>query len=675
MGILLSIQSCSTLFRHQQTPESAISNESYYLRKNLRLRLLFILFITLPLSLAAQINVNHFIFNGKQAIVNNEFSEAIQLFNQVINVRPELHEPFFLRAIAKYNLGDYKGAEQDLSAAIEIKPNYPEALLYRGICRERLMNFNDAISDFDRALKLEPYNAEVYVSKAFTKSMMQEHATAIDVCDQAIKIDKRNERAYLCRAWNKFRVFDMEGALADYDKALTINKFNDDSYTKRGMVKAFKLNYAGAIEDFNEALKIDSTNIHTWYQLGHLYREMEDKQKALACFEKMVEIDSQSALGYFERGQLRSELNDSDGAIDDYTMVIVLTKGHLLTYFNRGSIYFEKGKYSAAIEDFSQTIAIYPDFAEAYFNRALAYSRLGMQGKATIDLEKATAIKAELYQLDESGQQKELKKIQELATIKDDFQGNDTRYGRIQNREVQVKPMADYFALPAQWIPDSLSNQAVIFTQLKSPAGNKLSALSHPGFAPENAAQRLDELNNELAKNPDNPEVLFMQGLLFQLLENYELAQEAYMAALQYDATQPAILLNLSVVKSKMLILLGGFESASGPSNNALIFNADFEQHQTAIKENLELILTDNPSFVPALFNLSNLLAAGGHYNESIQTLDEAIKLRPDLIPLHYNKALTLLYLGQTEPACYHLSIAGEKGYQPAYSAIKKYCQ
>lgn len=639
------------------------------------MRFLLILFLVVPLSIAAQINADHFIFNGKQAIMNNEYPQAIELFNQVISVRPDLFEPYFLRAIAKYNLGDYKGAEHDLSSAINIKPNYPEALLYRGICRERMMNFNDAISDFDRALKLEPYNAEIYVSKAFTKSMMQEHNAAIEVCNQAIKIDKRSERAYLCRAWNRFRVFDVEGALQDYDKALQLNKFSDDTYTKRGLVKAFKLNYSGAIEDFTEALKIDSVNTHTWYQLGRVYSELEQPQQALRCYEKMVALDPQSALGYAERAELRHELGDTDGAIEDYTMVIVLTKGHLLTYFSRGSIYYELGKYSAAIEDFNQSIAIYPEFAEAYFNRALAYSRLGMHGKATIDREKATAIKAELYQLDESGQQKELKKIQELATLKDDFEGGDTRFGRIQNKAITIKPMPDYIAVPELWVPDSLRQNTLLFTNLHSWPNVKLTTLAHSGWSPENAQDQLDALNQQLAQNPENPEILFKQGLIFQLLGNYELAQEAYSAALQYNPEHNAVLLNLAVVRGKMLLLTEAFEHPLGGNPESALGSSFHSENQQTVHAILEKIIQQNAAFVPAMYNLANLLATVSRYAESLQMMDEVIALRPELIAPHYNKALTLLYLNKNEDACRHLSTSGELGYQPAYATIKKYCQ
>ena len=43
---------------------------------------------------------------------------SIQYFNQVINAKPYLYEPYFFRALAKLNLEDFQGAETDCDAAV-----------------------------------------------------------------------------------------------------------------------------------------------------------------------------------------------------------------------------------------------------------------------------------------------------------------------------------------------------------------------------------------------------------------------------------------------------------------------------------------------------------------------------------------------------------------------------
>lgn len=637
--------------------------------------LLFFLLLSGPL--AAQINVNNYLFRSKQAIVDNRYPEAIDLLNAVIRVRPEMHDPFFLRAVAKYNLGDFKGAETDLTAALEIKPNFTDALMYRGICRERLLNFNDAIRDFDRALKLDPFHTDVLVSKAFTRTLQEKYNRAIALCDEALSIDKRSERAYLCRAWCRYKIYDLDGAVRDYTKAIGINKFNAETYTKRGMVRAFQLKYNEALEDLNYALSLDSLNLHTLYQLAYVHNEREATDLALGYYSRMIRIDPEIAVAYFERADIYANQGQTDAAIEDYTMVIVLTGSHLLSYFNRGTLYFEKGRYSAAVEDLTKAIDIYPELAEAYYNRAMAYSRMGMHAQASLDVDKAKGIKAELYALDESGQQKALEKMKELARIDEDFAGSEARFGRVQDKRIAIEPAPDFFVLPAAWVPDSLQQSAVYLKALVklAPAGAQWVAMSHRGWRPSDADDTRSALNEELAKDPENLDVLLRQGVVFQLLENYELALEVYNTILNIDPDQALAMLNRSYVLHKMLFLFDAFEQARVSGQVSGNMSAAVQENYTQIATDLEALTRAHPDFVPARFNLANLNAAIGRHRAAVEQYEAMLTSAPELFPAHFNLGLTLLYLNSPDNACMHLSRAGQGGYIAAYPVIKKYCQ
>lgn len=628
-------------------------------------------------NVAAQINIDNFIFRSKQAIIDDKYTEAIELLNSVIQVQPDLHDPYFLRAISKYNLGDYKGAEMDLTKALEIKPNFPDALLYRGVSRERMMNFNAALNDFDQALKFNPFNDQVIVSKAFTKTLQEDYESAISLCNEAIEINKKNERAFLCRAWCKYKIYDTEGALSDYTRALQINKLNADTYTKRGMVKAFMLKYNEALEDLNKSFEMDSLNLHTLYQLAFVHRELENSDRAMELYSAMIEIDPETAVAYFERGQLIAEAGNIDQAIEDFTMVVVLTGGHLFAYFSRGSLYFEKGKYSAAAEDLSKAIDMYPGMAEAYYNRALAYSRMGMHNQAEQDVDRAREIKAELYTLDASGQQQELNKIKKLASIDEDFEGSDGKFGRIQNQRISIKPAPDFFVIPLRWVPDSIQDEAIYLKPLTemTAADGKWVAMSHNGWKPEQPSEKQQELNRELAENPDNQLSLLQQGVLFQLLENYELALEVYDAVLQENKEHPLALLNRSYVLHKMLFLSEAYEQTISDLPNKAPVSAEVEENYAQIAKDLELIAIMRPEFVPARFNLANLNVAIGNYSAAVSQYEEVIASDSTLSAAHFNLGLTLLYLKNQERACKHLSTSGELGVKQAYSVMKRYCK
>ena len=93
---------------------------------------------------------------GRNALYFKDYVLSIQYFNQVINAKPYLYEPYFFRGLAKFYLDDYLGSEQDCSQAVERNPFVSDCYELRALNRMRLGLFDEAIADYREALKLEP---------------------------------------------------------------------------------------------------------------------------------------------------------------------------------------------------------------------------------------------------------------------------------------------------------------------------------------------------------------------------------------------------------------------------------------------------------------------------------------------------------------------------------------
>ena len=78
--------------------------------------------LLLPTLLYAQINTERVMTIARNALYFEDYVLSIQYFNQVINAKPYLYEPYFFRGLAKINLDDYQGAESDCDAAIQRNP-------------------------------------------------------------------------------------------------------------------------------------------------------------------------------------------------------------------------------------------------------------------------------------------------------------------------------------------------------------------------------------------------------------------------------------------------------------------------------------------------------------------------------------------------------------------------
>ena len=99
--------------------------------------------LLLPTLLYAQINTERVMTIARNALYFEDYVLSIQYFNQVINAKPYLYEPYFFRGLAKINLDDYQGAESDCDAAIQRNPFVVGRYGGIGIYQNRLQDFGE----------------------------------------------------------------------------------------------------------------------------------------------------------------------------------------------------------------------------------------------------------------------------------------------------------------------------------------------------------------------------------------------------------------------------------------------------------------------------------------------------------------------------------------------------
>ncbi|MBO7213642.1 MAG: tetratricopeptide repeat protein, partial [Rikenellaceae bacterium] len=130
--------------------------------------LLCCLLLVESLTLRAQFNKDYFYYMGRKFIINAHYGEAIEMLNILLRYDPKVHEAYFLRGVAKYNLNDLIGAEVDYTSAIRLNPVFTLAYEYRAIALARLGNYDQALKDFKEAIELRPDQPSPYYSRGVT---------------------------------------------------------------------------------------------------------------------------------------------------------------------------------------------------------------------------------------------------------------------------------------------------------------------------------------------------------------------------------------------------------------------------------------------------------------------------------------------------------------------------
>ncbi len=85
-----------------------------------RVLLIFILSLITFETAYSQYDKQKFFFRGRQFLIEGKYAQAIENFNILSQLDTTLYESYFFRGIAKYNLGDFLGAQIDFDKTLKI---------------------------------------------------------------------------------------------------------------------------------------------------------------------------------------------------------------------------------------------------------------------------------------------------------------------------------------------------------------------------------------------------------------------------------------------------------------------------------------------------------------------------------------------------------------------------
>jgi len=116
--------------------------------------LLGLVIILLPVFGFSQENSSTYFNKGIKLFDKKKYPDAIEMFNQAIEISPLEPEYYIYRGLSRYYLQDYKEAIIDFTRTIEIQPDYAEAYNLRGIARGDLGDKTGACEDWYKASDL-----------------------------------------------------------------------------------------------------------------------------------------------------------------------------------------------------------------------------------------------------------------------------------------------------------------------------------------------------------------------------------------------------------------------------------------------------------------------------------------------------------------------------------------
>lgn len=629
--------------------------------------------------LRAQYDTEVFMQRGRRALADGKYATAIENFNILARLDTSDCYTFFFRGIAKYNLGDLRGARADFDRSVRVNPVFTSGYHYRAITESRTGEYEEALADLDKALSLRPGFSGLYYSRGVTYFLSRQFEKAVADFDWYIKREPRDPSAYLNRGAAKLFLKDTVQSLADYNKAIRLDRFEPEGYMRRGRLYAELGDFGKAVEDITRSIELDPKNTYAYFNRALMYYELKRYNDAMDDFNRVLADEPGNSLTLYNRALVYTQVGRYDQALEDLDRVLDINPNNVLAHFNRAAVFIEMQRWRDALEDYDASIRLYPDFAKAYMNRSYVKNRLGDKKGSKKDYDTARE-KVRQYSEKNVTDQKSLadttRKYSSLLSLEADFAKKDFDDELLQHRDVDIQLRPLYRFTITREV--DRTNYA-LSRKYEHPAISRFVA-SQPVPVELAVKDAPADLVRDLPESSD-----FIRSMSECSQKHYNLALSYIDKSVEGERTYNKAfhLMNRAVLRAEVIDFISSIEDNvqvlsmddSGQTRarvrDKVTRQYDYSEAIRDLQEASRMI--DNIPYI--YFNLGNLHCLNGEHIKAIDDYGKALALYPYMSDAYFNRGLVLIYLKDREKGCIDLSRAGELGVADAYGVIKKYCE
>jgi tetratricopeptide (TPR) repeat protein len=322
--------------------------------------------------------------------------EAIQIYQQVLRIRPDYPEAHHNLAVALEQSGESNAALEHYEQALRLNPNLGEPYYNMGVALERAGNTNEAVRHYEHALRVNPHDAPAHYSLA-------------NCLLKANRIDD---------------------AIRHYEAALLVNPDYADAHHNLGNAFLQAGRVRDAINQYDLALRLDPRIAEAHYNLGVVLEQVGRIHDAVAHYEQALRLKPDFAEAHCNLANVLRAVGKSTEAIGHYERALRLNPGYAEAHYNLGVTLGERGQTEDAIRQYQEAVRIKPDYAEAHNNLGIALVQAGQTAEAAAQFERALQIKPDLaeahynlgFALEQAGRvQDAIEQYQQAVRIRPDF--------------------------------------------------------------------------------------------------------------------------------------------------------------------------------------------------------------------------------------------------------------
>lgn len=631
-------------------------------------------------TLWSQIDTERVMTIGRNAIGFKDYVVAIEHFNQVIEVSPDIADPYYYRAFAKLMLGDYAGAERDATLCLERNPFLSRAYMVRGAARHNLKHYTEAATDYAEALRITPDDFYLSFNLAGSLYGAEQYERADSAAVALMKRHPKEARGYFLAAEVALRRQDTVAAESRIAEGLAIDSLSAAPYRMLSTIAYLRGEYEEALRYHDKSIALEPDQAGDYINRGLARYKLKDYRGAMEDYNQALLLGPHDAVARHNRALLRIEVGDLQGAREDLLEVVRQQPTNLTAHFNLSLVQTETGHYREAIETLDYILGRRPEFLSGYYQRSEVKRLLGDAAGADRDywlaykLERgqikppkptiadstaSTVASEELYALEHHD---ELQSVASETSSSSIASGDSSLRGSIQEQSASTDAWPPYeltyFAHSRhdKLLPRSnFSAELEAYNERTGYAPRLLLTIGTQSLDSTELRVVLDDIAH-LRTAEQTADWHLRMGINYLHMRDIGEAVAQLNACLEQAPQQPLALLALSTARIMQA------ETLSDPQQQALMYDLAMRQLTTAIDY--------APQMGYLYYNRASLHQALGHTEQAISDYTMAIERLPHAGEAYYNRSLLLEQQGKHKEAIEDLSRAGELGIYQAYSLI-----
>jgi len=194
---------------------------------------------------------------GHSMMEIGSIKKAIELFEQVLELKPNMLEAHVNLGFCYRQLGDNQKQIYHFEQALKLSPDSPEINFNLGLAYADYKLYQQAIDRFNKVIELKPDYKDAYFNLGTTLYKMSKFADAVKVFEKAVELSPNWLEARLNLGSSALKIGDIKLATTQFEEATKVNPKSADAFYYLGIAYMKDSRFDEASASFQKAIDIN----------------------------------------------------------------------------------------------------------------------------------------------------------------------------------------------------------------------------------------------------------------------------------------------------------------------------------------------------------------------------------------------------------------------------------